>query len=67
MFKGRLSRKLVYMILQRDQVPHTINEWQRALWNEIQQREMIDATLGARTEINPFAKSRFPIKTKEKP
>ena len=67
MFKGRLPRKLVYVILQRDQVPHTINEWQRALRNEIQRREMIDATLGARTEINPFAKSRFPIKTKEKP
>ena len=28
---------------------------------------MIDATLGSRTEINPFNKSKFPIKMKERP
>ena len=67
MFKGRLPRKLVYVILQRDQVPHTINEWQRALRNEIQRREMIDATLGARTESHPFSRNKFLGKTKEGP
>ena len=67
MFKGRLPRKLVYMILQRDQVPHTINEWQRALRNEIQRCEMIDATLGTRTKSHPFSRNKFPSKTKEGP
>ena len=67
MFKGRLPRKLVYVILQRDQVPHTINEWQRALRNEIQRREMIEATLGARTESHPFNRNKFFSKTKEGP
>jgi Zinc knuckle len=60
MFKGGIPRKLLFVILNRDQVPHTIGEWQRALRNEIQRREMIDATLGPRGfEPNFQRKGRF--------
>jgi hypothetical protein len=48
------------VILNRDQVPHLIGEWQRALQNEIQHREMIDATLGPQGfEPNFQRKGRF--------
>jgi hypothetical protein len=58
MFKRGIPRGLTYVILQRDQVPHTIGEWQTALRNELQRREMIDATLGPKRGGSFFQKDR---------
>jgi hypothetical protein len=58
MFKRGIPRGLTYVILQRDQVPHTIGEWQTALRNELQRREMIDATLGPKRGGSLFHKDR---------
>ena len=60
MFKHGIPRGLTYVILQRDQVPHTIGEWQTALRNELQRRELIDATLGPKKSGQGSQKNRTP-------
>jgi hypothetical protein len=58
MFKHGIPRGLTYVILQRDQVPHTIGEWQTALRNELQRQELIEATLGPKKGGQGFQKNR---------
>ena len=58
MFKKGLPRKMIFAILNRDQTPVTIREWQQALRNEIQRKEMIHTTLGNRGD-NPMFKPQW--------
>jgi len=59
MFKSGIPRRLLYTILRRDQIPHTINEWQISLRDEFRRQQMIDATLGPRSyDTTPIRKDR---------
>ena len=66
MFKKGLPCKMIFAILNRDQTPVTIGEWQQALRNEIQRKEMIHATLGNRGDNPMFKPQRKLEKMKQK-
>jgi len=54
MFKNGLPQRMVFTILQCNQVPHSIGEWQTAIQNEVQRKRMIQAMLGQKKGDNLF-------------
>ena len=52
---------MIFMILNWDQVPVSIGEWQQAVRNEIQRKNMISASLGNRTDA-PYKPQWKPVR-----
>ena len=58
MFKRGLPRHFHWTILQRENILISLDDWKAAVRKEVQRRRLVSASLGQRTDWQPFQKWR---------